>query len=111
MEGNGTLTVSTEFLATNNDTNKATPSVSPIPKNEGFLRVRFSDTGKGIQKAHMEKIFEPFFSTDQDKTGLGLSVSHSVVDKHGGTITADSDGEKGTTLIIDLPVVGRNSQS
>jgi two-component system NtrC family sensor kinase len=111
MEENGTLTVSTEFLATKNDTKKATPSVSPIPKNEGFLRVRFSDTGKGIQKEHMEKIFEPFFSTDQDKTGLGLSVSHSVVDKHGGTILADSNGEKGTTLIIDLPVVGRDSQS
>ncbi len=111
MEENGTLTVSTEFLATNADTKKATPSVSPIPNNEGFLRIKFSDTGKGIQKEYLEKIFEPFFSTDQDKTGLGLSVSHSVVDKHGGTILADSNGEKGTTLIIDLPVVGRNSET
>ena len=109
MEGYGTLTVSTEFLANPNNTNKVVPRVSPIPKDEGFLRIKFSDTGKGIQNDHMEKIFDPFFSTNPERIGMGLSISHTVVEKHGGTITAESDGENGTTFIIDLPVVQRNS--
>ncbi|MCH8313401.1 MAG: response regulator [Nitrospinae bacterium] len=109
MDDYGTLTVSTEFLAKENNAKSADCSISPIPNDGGLLRVKFSDTGKGIPKEHMGKIFDPFFSTDPDMTGLGLSVSYSVVEKHGGTITADSNGEKGATFIIDLPVVHRNS--
>jgi len=109
MDEYGILTVSTEFLAKKNNAKSAVPTVSPIPNDGGLLRIKFSDTGKGIQKEHMEKIFDPFFSTDPDMTGLGLSVSYSVVEKHGGTITAESDGENGATFIIDLPVVQRNS--
>jgi len=109
MDENGILTVSTEFLAKENNAKSAVPAVSPIPNDGGLLRIKFSDTGKGIQKEHREKIFDPFFSTDPDMTGLGLSVSYSVVEKHGGTLTAVSNGEKGATFIIDLPVVRRNS--
>jgi len=109
MDAYGTLTVSTEFLAKENNAKSADSTISPIPNDGGLLRVKFSDTGKGIPKEHMGKIFDPFFSTDPDMTGLGLSVSYSVVEKHGGTITADSNGEKGATFIIDLPVVHRNS--
>ncbi|MCH7622755.1 MAG: hypothetical protein IIB46_01580, partial [Nitrospinae bacterium] len=111
MDAYGTLTVSTEFLAKENNAKSADCSISPIPNDGGLLRVKFSDTGKGIPKEHMGKIFDPFFSTDPDMTGLGLSVSYSVVEKHGGTITADSNGEKGATFIIDLPVVHRNSKA
>jgi len=110
MDDYGTLTVSTEFLANDNDSNKAAQRVSPTPRDGGLLRVKFSDTGKGIPKEHMEKIFDPFFSMDPQKTGMGLSVSHSVVEKHGGTIFADSNGDKGATIIIDLPVVHRDSK-
>ena len=109
MDDCGTLTISTKFLAKENKANSSVPTVSPIPNDGGLLRVKFSDTGKGIQKESMEKIFDPFFSTDPDMTGLGLSVSYSVVEKHGGTITADSNGEKGATFIIDLPLVDRDS--
>lgn len=111
MDDCGTLTVSTEFLAKGETTNKTAPTVSPIPKDGGFLRVKFSDTGKGIQKEHMDKIFDPFFSTNSEKTGLGLSTSHTVVEKHGGAISANNNGEKGATFIIDLPVVDRDSQA
>lgn len=104
MEENGTLTVSTEFLADEKAANKAEGDTGDSPKNGGFLRVRFSDTGHGIKNEDLEKIFDPFFSTSPDRTGMGLSISHAVVEKHGGTITADSNGEKGATLTIDLPV-------
>jgi len=109
MDDDGTLTVSTEFLSKENNAKSAVPTVSPIPNDGGLLRIKFSDTGKGIQKKHMEKIFDPFFSTDPERTGLGLSVSHTVVEKHGGTIRADGNGEKGAIFIIDLPVVHRDS--
>jgi two-component system NtrC family sensor kinase len=98
MEENGTLTVSTQILAGKNNPDKATKTGGAI------LRVQFSDTGKGIKKEYLEKIFDPFFSTDPDKTGMGLSVSHSVVEKHEGTITAVSNEGKGTTFTIDLPI-------
>jgi signal transduction histidine kinase len=111
MDDCGTLTVSTEFLAKGDQTGKTVPTVSPIPKDGGFLRVKFSDTGKGIQNEHLNKIFDPFFSTDSEKTGLGLSTSHTAVEKHGGTISANNNGEKGATFIIDLPVVDRGSQA
>ncbi len=109
MDDYGTLTVSTEFLADGSQTKKTSPTVSPIPKDGGFLRVQFSDNGKGIPKEHLEKIFDPFFSTDQEKTGLGLFISHSLVEKHGGAITADNNPEKGATFTVDLPVVNRDS--
>ncbi len=111
MEENGTLTVSTQFLAVNENTNQISSNGSPVPQGLGHLRVKFSDTGKGIPPENIGKIFDPFFSTDPEQTGMGLSISHSVVEKHGGSITADSDGEKGATFIIDLPVVHRDAQA
>jgi two-component system NtrC family sensor kinase len=98
MPENGTLTVSTELPTGKNKTDNGGQI------EDTFLRVKFSDTGKGIQKEHLEKIFDPFFSTDPEKTGMGLALSHSVVEKHEGTLTAVSDEGKGTTFIIDLPV-------
>ncbi|VAX31558.1 Adenylate cyclase [hydrothermal vent metagenome] len=98
MPENGTLTVSTELPTGKNKTANS-------GQIEGaFLRVKFSDTGKGIPKEHLGKIFDPFFSTDQDKTGMGLALCHSVVEKHEGSLTVVSDEGKETTFIIDLPV-------
>jgi two-component system NtrC family sensor kinase len=98
MPENGTLTVSTELP---NGKNKTAYG----EQIEGeFLRVKFSDTGKGIPKEHLGKIFDPFFSTNQDKTGMGLALSRSVIEKHEGTLTAVSTEGKGATFIIDLPI-------
>lgn len=100
MEESGTLTVSTQILAAKNNPDKT------MKTDGAILRVQFSDTGKGIQKEHLKKIFDPFFSTDSGKTGMGLSISHSIVEKHEGTITAASNEGKGTTVTIDLPHAG-----
>jgi len=70
-----------------------------------FLEVRINDTGSGISKDDLPKIFEPFFSTKGQKgTGLGLAVIWGIIDNHNGTITVESEEGKGTTFIIRLPL-------
>ena len=68
--------------------------------------MKFSDTGVGIRKEDMEKIFEPFYTTKPGEkgTGLGLSVSYSIIEKHGGILEVESALGLGTAVIIDLPI-------
>ncbi|MDN3513317.1 MAG: PAS domain S-box protein [Candidatus Brocadia sp.] len=73
-----------------------------------FLRdaveIVISDTGTGIPDHDLDKIFEPFYTTKSEGTGLGLSVVQRIIDDHGGTIDAKSKKDKGTTFYIKLPV-------
>ena len=71
-----------------------------------FLIVKIADTGPGIPKEVLAKIFDPFFTTKEvgKGTGLGLSISYSIVEKLGGTITVESEVDKGTTFTIALPI-------
>ncbi|HEY4755340.1 MAG TPA: ATP-binding protein [Ignavibacteriaceae bacterium] len=70
-----------------------------------FIEVRISDTGCGISKDDLPRIFEPFFSTKGQKgTGLGLAVIWGIIDNHNGTINVESEEGKGTTFIIRLPL-------
>jgi two-component system sensor histidine kinase HydH len=70
----------------------------------GFLTASFSDTGCGIAQENLERVFEPFFTTKPDGTGLGLSVCTSVVSRHGGKMTVQSQINQGTTFVAWLPV-------
>lgn len=74
--------------------------------HQSLIRIEISDTGKGIPKEHLTKIWEPFFTTKPpgQGTGLGLSISYEIIKKHGGTIQVESEEGKGTTFIIDLPM-------
>jgi len=65
--------------------------------------VEISDTGKGIHPHHLSRIFNPFYSTKPTGTGLGLSVAHEIVVRHGGTIRAESEEGRGATLILQIP--------
>jgi len=70
-----------------------------------FIEIRISDTGCGISKDDLPRIFEPFFSTKGQKgTGLGLAVIWGIIDNHNGTINVESEAGKGTTFIIHLPL-------
>lgn len=87
MAGGGTLTV----------TCKA--------ENDGGVRIQFSDTGEGIKPEDLSHIFDPFFTTRPAKhgTGLGLVVSHTIIEQHHGTIEVESRVGVGTTFTVRLP--------
>ncbi len=70
------------------------------------LRLRISDTGKGIPTTIRERIFDPFFTTkdEPERIGLGLSVSHSIVEAHHGKIVVDSAEGAGAAVTVLLPV-------
>ncbi len=94
--------------------NEARGTITISTRRDGdWAEIRVQDTGTGIPPEIRSKIFDPFFTTKEvgRGTGQGLSISHSViVEKHNGTITFETEVDKGTTFIIHLPldVVGAN---
>jgi PAS domain S-box-containing protein len=75
-------------------------------RRENRLQLQFSDNGMGMPDEVRTKIFEPFFSTKgAHGTGLGLSVSYSIIERHEGSISVDSQMNGGATFTIDLPAV------
>jgi len=73
---------------------------------ENLLRVRVSDTGRGIKPEHLSRIFDPFFTTKTQRTdtGIGLSVVHKIIEDHNGTIRVESAVGSGTTFWVTLPI-------
>lgn len=69
-----------------------------------LARVTIADQGSGMDKATLDRIFEPFFSTKKRGTGLGLAIVKQIVEQHDGTINVESQPEKGTRFVIDLPL-------
>jgi len=70
---------------------------------QNFVKAVVSDTGKGIPPHMIDRIFDPFFTTKPKGIGLGLSIAYQIINKHGGTIKAESEWEKGTSFVITLP--------
>ena len=71
--------------------------------SERFLQIEVRDTGVGIEEGDLENIFNPFFTTKEDGNGLGLSISHQIIQEHSGYMVADSKPGKGTAFYINLP--------
>ncbi len=69
--------------------------------------VSFEDTGVGIGKEALTRIFEPFYTTKENGTGLGLAVSHNIIENLKGSLTAESEVNKGSTFVITLPIAGQ----
>lgn len=79
---------------------------------ENRLQLEFTDNGMGMPEDVRQKIFEPFFSTKgAHGTGLGLSVSYSIIERHGGAISVTSEPGNGTSFLIDLPAIQSESSS
>jgi two-component system NtrC family sensor kinase len=96
MPEGGTLTVATRPGAENEQ-------VGPFE----YVRIEVRDSGVGIDPDTEAHIFEPFFSTKSERgTGLGLWVSHGIVQAHGGTMKVRSRPGTGTTFVIALPIAG-----
>ena len=68
------------------------------------LSVALTDTGVGLSEKEQENIFEPFFTTKATGTGLGLSVSYGIIERHGGKIEVQSELGKGATFTVHLPL-------
>jgi signal transduction histidine kinase len=84
MEGGGTLKISA--------------------RQEGDqIIVEFADTGCGIEPENIDKIFDPFYSTKPNGTGLGLFVSYGIIEGHHGSISVKSKVGQGTTFRLSLP--------
>ena len=75
-----------------------------VVADDDAVMLSVKDTGRGMEESDMKHIFEPFFSTREGGTGLGLSLTRHVVDEHGGRIECFSDRGKGTTFVITLPL-------
>lgn len=85
-----------------------------LPLHGGeYAAITVQDSGTGIEKEHLDKIFDPYFTTkemgSQKGRGLGLSICHSIVKKHDGLITVESVAGKGTTFRVYLPVRARRA--
>ncbi|MHB8174534.1 MAG: sensor histidine kinase [Nitrospirota bacterium] len=82
------------------------------PAEREYVEIKFKDSGIGIEKEALNKIFIPFYTTksDWEGTGLGLSVVDRVINDHGGIINVESEPGKGTTFIIRLPALESGTQ-
>ncbi len=101
MKGTLTVTLDAEDLSTERARSLAmAPGV--------YVCLRVTDTGTGMKPVVAKRIFEPFYTTRKKSggTGLGLSMSHSIVKMHGGTITVQSVPGKGSTFTVYLPCTG-----
>lgn len=75
-----------------------------VINNAENVKIVIEDTGKGIAKEDLEKLFNPFFTTRSDGTGLGLAVSHRIIELHKGEIKVESEPSKGTSFTLILPI-------
>jgi signal transduction histidine kinase/ActR/RegA family two-component response regulator len=75
---------------------------------QGRVRIEVADEGAGIAPEHLPRIFEPYYTLRDGGSGLGLSVSHSIVARHGGTLTVESTPGRGSTFTVELPASDRH---
>jgi PAS domain S-box-containing protein len=106
-EDAGVLELSLATVQVDFDFANAHPGLKPGP----HVRLVISDTGTGIDRAMLDRIFEPFFSTKPpgSGTGLGLAVVHGIIKQFGGVITVYSEVGRGTTFNIYLPAHDRDA--
>jgi len=74
-----------------------------LPPDAQYMRISVEDHGVGIPNDNLTKVFDPYFSTKQKGSGLGLATSHSIVKNHGGHLTVESEVGVGTTFHVYLP--------
>jgi len=76
-----------------------------LQKTEHHLTISMKDSGPGMDRDVLDRIFEPYFSTKDAGTGLGLPIAKKIIDDHGGTLRVTSESGRGTTVLIELPRV------
>jgi len=104
MTQGGTVTISFENIRVGRE--------DYLPLRDGdYVKISFQDEGSGIKKEHLERIFDPYFTTkdagSRKGVGLGLAIAYSIIKKHNGHIAVESSVGGGTTFHIYLPAFGR----
>ncbi len=79
--------------------------------HDGSLEVAIADTGRGIPPEQLDRIFEPYFTTKEGGTGLGLPLARRIIEAHGGSIRVNSQVGVGTTIHVRLPLAGPPEES
>jgi PAS domain S-box-containing protein len=74
-----------------------------VPEENRFVEIYVADSGTGISEHLLPQIFDPYFTTKQQGSGLGLATCYSIIKKHGGNITVESKPDKGSTFYVRLP--------
>jgi PAS domain S-box-containing protein len=100
----GKISVSAENL-------QVSQGEKPPLKPGKYVHVSFADTGIGIPQSILSRIFDPFFTTKQKGNGLGLATVYSIIHKHDGEITVESEQDKGTTFHLYMPVSEKSTVS
>ena len=86
-------------------------SLREILEGEGdsptaVARIQVRDSGPGVDEGHLNRIFEPYFSTHESGTGLGLAITRRIVEEHQGKISARNRPEGGLEVTITIPILG-----
>ncbi len=92
--GTGVLTLRTRNIA---------PAEEEADGAAGFVQLEVQDTGPGIPADHLDRVFNPFFTTRENGVGLGLSLVHNIITAHDGEITVTSTEGSGAAFVISLP--------
>ena len=88
--------------------NTTLSATDPLPLETGkYIAISIQDQGTGIQHEHLSKIFDPYFTTKHVGSGLGLATAYSVINKHKGNISVESQMGIGSTFHIHLPASGK----
>lgn len=100
MDKGGKMTVRTSVIKHSQDI-----ALVAGEQNGDSIQVDIQDTGCGIAPEDLSKIFDPFFTTKEDGVGLGLSVSHGIIQEHNGIIDVESEKGKGTVFHVQFPLL------
>ena len=84
-------------------TNPRELKITSGKSNAGAVVVAVRDSGHGLDPKDVERIFDPFFTTKAEGMGLGLSISRTIIEAHGGTLWATPNEDKGATIQFTLP--------
>jgi signal transduction histidine kinase len=104
MPDGGTLTIRAAVLPAERAGAAAPRGAGPTPPRP-VARIAISDSGPGIAPEHLDRIFEPYFTTKEGGTGLGLALAHTIIQEHDGRIDVESRPGEGATFVVSLPVI------